>query len=82
MQFVEQTGHTERSEVSLGVVDTLVERKDEDIHNMEVMSQEDRDDRDGVKRKYEEDLVLFLLVSVVIHARDSSVMIMQALGIL
>jgi len=67
----------------LDVDDTSAEGRDEGIRNMEVASSEDREDQDGVKRKpVEKDLVLFQPVFELVHARDSSVMIVQALGTL
>jgi hypothetical protein len=73
----------DRMDAYLDVDDTSAEGRDEGIHNMEVASSEDREDQDGVKRKpVEMDLVLFRPVFGLVCARDSSVMIVQALGTL
>ena len=73
----------EMVDMCLDVDDTSVEVRDEDIHNMEVVSWEEREDQHAVKRKpVEKDLVLFRPVFEAVRARDSSVMIVQVLGTL
>jgi hypothetical protein len=82
-QFEGLNGRVRMADAYLDVDDTSAEGRDEGIRNMEVVSSEDREDQDGVKRKpVEMDLELFRPVFGLVRTRDSFVMIVQALGTL